>query len=104
MVGDIVAFAIGAKAPSVIGATDAVAVDIATAAVNHHIRGVVGGRQMGFHVGAVSVQQDHLACGPTTVKSKVFAENRTANGLCVFNSSASAIMNQPLGKVNSPRR
>ena len=84
MVRNIVAFAIGAKAPSVIGATDAVAVDIAAAAVNHHIRGVVGGRQMGFHVGAVSVQQDHLACGPTTVKSKVFAEKSNGQRLvCV---------------------
>lgn len=74
MVGNVIAFAIGAKAPSMVGTTDAIAIDIAAAAIEHHVGRVVGRRQMRFHVRAIGVQQHHFACGPPSVEGKVFAK------------------------------
>ena len=74
VIRNVVALAIRAEAPGVIRTTDVVTFDIAAAAVQHHIRGGVGCRQVGFHVGAVGVEQDHLAGGAAPVQRKILAK------------------------------
>ena len=81
VVRNIVTLAIGAKAPGVVGAAQAVAFDVGALAVNHHIAGGVGRCQVGLHVRAVGIEQDHAARGTATVERKVFAEEAHRYGL-----------------------
>ena len=81
VIGDVVALAVRAEAPAVVGAADAVAFHIAAAAVDHHIAGGIGRCQMGLHMGAVSVQQHDLAAFAATVQREILAEEAHGHGL-----------------------
>ncbi|MPN20141.1 hypothetical protein SDC9_167518 [bioreactor metagenome] len=81
VIGDVVALAIRAEAPAMIGAANAVAFHIAAASVDHHIAGGVGRCQMGLHMGAVSVQQHDLAAFAATVQREILAEEAHSHRL-----------------------
>lgn len=80
VVGDVVALAVRAEAPGVVGAADAVAFHVAAAAVDHHVGGVVGGGEVGLHVRTVGVQQHDLAGLPAAVEGEILAEEPHGEG------------------------
>jgi hypothetical protein len=93
----VVALAVGTEAPAVVRTADAVAFDVGAAAIEHHIRGLVGRREVGLHVRAVGVEQHDLAAFTAAIEREVLAEEAHRRAACGYQSDASAIMNQPRG-------
>jgi hypothetical protein len=100
----VVALAVRAEAPGVVGAADAVAFHVAAAAVDHHVGGVVGGRQVGLHVRAVGVQQHDLAAFTAAVEGEILAEEAHGEGFVGVQLFGVGDHEPAAGKVNSPSR